>query len=296
MNYDFQNLRSLKYPTGDDTLVNICRILAIKDASLQVNAVVGALDLGREFCLDILSPDDDIVKYVTHIRPDVIVMNIDMLDDYYITDITLRINEQMSVLPALVSLGQKGKFDAELERILKRYHGRLHLDIPESPLFNAEVLRAFVLHYIVNRDHYKRRLRECCELTLKHMGADIEDRESFGFMTDAVMAVLENAYFHFTVELLITEVSKRKGASEHKVSKAFDRQINAIRQNISEENRKVAFEELIARGLNPTTIDIFYSAAKITSGACRLILTYLDKMPAQRRPYGKHIILTKNIR
>lgn len=277
MRFDSVGIFGLRYPSGDESLIEICRVAALKDGSFQVNALIGQLSAGREIVIDGLSPDDDVPAHFRKYRPDLLLLNCDMLDEFYITELTIRLKETLPKMPALVTVGSKR--DTELERMLVGYNGRMHITTPMNPIKSADKLKKFILHEVVGYEYYRDKLKQAAELTLVTLGAQ-KNSSALQYLDEAVLTVLENPFVHIgDIDMIYREISRHLGVSIARLKRVCRPELSRMLEEMDDNTYELTFREYVSRDIAPTETELVYSAARLTSMACERLLSLMRSMP-----------------
>lgn len=277
MRFDSAGIFGLRYPSGDESLVEICRVVALKDSSFQVNALISELKAGRDIVIDGLSPDDNVVAHFRKYRPDVLILNNDMLDEFYITELTIKLRDSIPKMPTLVTVGSSRPLD--LERMLVGYNGRMHINIPMHPIKAAYRLREFILHEVVGYEYYRDKLKQAAELTLVTLGAQ-PNSPAIDYLDEAVLTVLENPYVYIgDIDMIYRDISRHLGMSIARLKRVCRPELSRMLEEMSDYTYDLAFREYATRDIAPTETELVYAAARLTSMACERLLSLMRSMP-----------------
>lgn len=279
MRFDSVGIFGLRYPTGDESLIEICRIAALNDGSMQVNSLVGqlnAINTGREIVIDGLSPDDDVPSHFRKYRPDLLLLNCDMLDEVYIKELTARLAELLTKMPAIVTIGSGSR---EIERLLTEYSARMHIQTPMNPITAADRLKKFILHDVVSVEYYRDKLKQAAELTLTTLGAQ-KDSPALPFLVEAALIVLENPFVHIgDIDMIYREISKHIGVTVPRLKRVCRPELKRMLEEMSDYTYELTFREYVTREIVPTETELIYAAARLTSTACERLLSFMREKP-----------------
>ena len=283
MRFDSSVIYTVRDPNGDESLRGAVKIAAFSDSSLIVNTLVQCIGL-PEAETRLISPDADLAAHFKKHRPDIIFMNISMLGEDFLAELTVLLQNLYSgtKLPHLITVGNVSPPDRF--RVLTHYPSCYNVMLPTQPFIEGETIRRHIIHEIIGAEFYRSKLRRSAELTMISLHAD-RYKSGFELLLDEVMIVLENSYVNIGTALNMHKyVASIRGITPSAVDLAVRPLIKDAIGKMSDSEYMTCFTEYISRGIRPSELEFVYACAKITSLTNK---TVLDRLRDQtfHKPY-----------
>lgn len=258
----------------EEDYLPVLRLCAVLDCTQQVGALANAFRI-RELNIDLAEPESDIVGHFEAHRPDILMLNPDVLPEKYIAELAGGLREK-DVLPRMfITVGSSSE---RAKAAAGHFGAHLHVSAPIYPPRDSEYLEKLFLTRVISRDYYIEKLRQMTQITLAAMHCK-RDSVGFDYLTYAVVTVLSNPYLYFgSAQAINRRIAEKFGVTPANVTSVLSNTISKALHKMTKAELGAAFDGYDIDG-EPTSVEFIYAAARLTSRPAKRVLANLLDEP-----------------
>lgn len=273
MLFENKPIFEIRYPTMEEDFMPPLRLCAILDCTQQVGALANAFR-SNELSIDLADPDDDIPAHFEKHRPDILMLDPDVLSEKYMAKLTKELQDREVMPKLLVTVG----FKPEKVRFIKNeYLNHLHISAPVYPPRDAEFLERIFVTRLLSKDFYRFKLEQAVEITLKAMHCR-EKSAGFEYLKFAVVKVLSNPYVFFgSTQAMSRMIAEQYDVTPVNITSVLNNTISKAVFKMTGAEYNAAFEMYEIDGTPSIAIFVFAAARLAARPLKKVLYNMLDE-------------------
>ncbi len=272
MLFEGKSLFEIRHPVMEEDYLPVLRLCAVLDCTQQVGALANAFRI-RELSIDLAVPDDDIITHCKKHRPDILLLNCDVLPAEYIADLAKGLDAAAPAL--LITIGSN---ETKAKTAGSYFKNHLNLAPPVYPPRDAEYLEKLFLTRVISRDYYIGKLRLLVEITLSAMHCKNSAAGS-EYLKFAVTQVLCEPYRYFGSSQAVSRmIAAEYNVTPANVNSVLTNTISKAVHSMTKAEFNAAFDRN-GSDETPSNIEFIYAAARLASRPAKRILSNLNDEP-----------------